>query len=61
MRICYASLRVIGMQVRGFSLAPYLSSEVDNKGRVLSEVMQFLIDGTISVHSGAYAAQQPQR
>ena len=40
-------------QVRGFWVAPYLGSEVDDKRRVLSEVMQLLGDGTIPVHSGA--------
>jgi len=40
-------------QVRGFWVAPYLGSEVDDKRRVLSEVMQLLGDGTIPLHSGA--------
>lgn len=40
------------VKVRGFWMAPYLNKEAADRGKVLSDVMQYLADGVIVPHSG---------
>ena len=48
--------RLMGLQVRGFWLGPWLKNEAADAQKVFADLMGYLADGTIRPDSGASLA-----